>query len=138
MAHWLIKEEPTHYSFADLIRDGRTAWEGVKNPLALKHLAAMRMGDRILYYHTGKEKAVVGIARVAAPARPGAGTAREAAVAIEPVRAFPAPVPLAAIKALPAMRDFALVRIPRLSVMPVTDGQWAAIEALAKEEAKES
>src|ERR671910_532868 len=70
MANWLFKEEPTHYSYDDLARDGRTSWTGVRNPVAQKHLRAVRKGDRIFFYHTGKEKAVVGIAKAAADAYP--------------------------------------------------------------------
>lgn len=130
---WLLKEEPTHYSFDDLVEDGETRWDGVRNPLAQKHLRAVRKGDRILYYHTGKEKAIVGIARAAsdAYADPKAG-ARAVAVDVEPVRKLARPVALAEIKRRSEFRDFALVRIPRLSVMPVTAAQWRLIEKMSK------
>jgi predicted RNA-binding protein with PUA-like domain len=131
---WLFKEEPAHYSFDDLVRDGRTDWSGVKNPLAQKHLRAVRRGDRILYYHTGKEKAVVGIATATTGPRPDPAdpSGRRVAVAIAPVRRLSRPVTLAAIKSERALAAFPLVRLSRLSVMPVTPREWAAIERLAR------
>src|SRR5437773_582617 len=98
MARWLFKEEPTQYSYADLERDGGSAWEGVSNPLALKHLRAVRPGDEVFFYHTGKEKAVVGVMRVA-EADVEEGTP---AVRVKPVRRLAHPVTLSAIKADPA------------------------------------
>jgi predicted RNA-binding protein with PUA-like domain len=132
---WLIKEEPSHYSFEDLERDGKTLWEGVKNPLARKHLREIRRGDSILYYHTGKEKAVVGIARASSGARaaPRAGDAGAVAVEVEPVKPLPAPVPLQEIKNRPALKDMPLVRISRLSVMPVSEREWREIESMSRE-----
>lgn len=131
---WLFKEEPTHYGFDDLVKDGSTRWEGVRNPLAQKHLREVRQGDRILYYHTGKEKAIVGIARAASDAYPDpkARGGRSVVVDVEPVKRLPRPLPLAEIKKNPKFKDFALVRIPRLSVMPVTDEQWRTLEGMAK------
>lgn len=126
---WLVKEEPDNYPFARFQRDGRTVWSGVKNPVAQKHLRAMKTGDEVFYYHTGKEKAVVGIATVAGAPRPDpddpAGT--RYVVELTPVRALATPVPLAAVKAVAKFADFPLVRLPRLSVMPVTAEQWAWI-----------
>jgi len=131
--NWLVKEEPSNYSFATLQRDGRTTWSGVRNPLAQKHLRSMTKGDRVFFYHTGSEKAVVGIARVAsAPAQdPGDRDGKLWAVDIEPVKALPAAVTLGAIKADPFFADFLLVRMGRLSVMPVTDAQWDRIVRMA-------
>jgi predicted RNA-binding protein with PUA-like domain len=131
---WLVKEEPTHYSFQDLQRDGKTAWEGVKNPLARKHLREMKKGDRILYYHTGKEKAVVGIARAASDPYPApqSGDPGGVAVDIQALKLLPSPVELGAIKGRPSFKDFPLVRISRLSVMPVSEAEWAEIEAMAR------
>jgi predicted RNA-binding protein with PUA-like domain len=128
MARWLFKEEPEHYGFADLQRDGKTTWEGVANPLALKHLRAVRPGDEVFYYHTGKEKAVVGVMCVTAT------TEKEdmPVVTVEPVRRLPNPVALAAIKADPLFADWELVRMSRLSVMPVTNTVWKRVEELAK------
>ncbi len=119
MARWLFKTEPSDYSFDRLLAEKRTVWEGVKNALALRHLGAVKKGDEIAIYHTGGVKAVVGIAKAAADAKDGA-------VVVVPVRAV-APVPLASIKADPRFRDFALVRMGRLSVMPVPDALWPAL-----------
>ncbi len=131
---WLFKEEPSHYSFQDLMRDGKTVWEGVRNPTARMHLRNVRKGDQIFYYHTGNEKAVVGIARAASDARPDPGADDEKAVVvdIEPVKALGSPVTLATIKSLPQFKNFPLVRISRLSVMPVSESEWRAIEDLAR------
>jgi predicted RNA-binding protein with PUA-like domain len=131
--NWLFKEEPSSYSFDALMKDKRTVWSGVKNPLAQKHLHAVKRGDRIFYYHTGNEKAVVGIAKALGPAYPDPAdkTGRHAVVEVGPVKKLPQPVTLAAIKADPAFRTFPLVRIGRLSVMPVTDEEWERIEGMA-------
>jgi predicted RNA-binding protein with PUA-like domain len=131
--NWLFKEEPSHYSYAALVRDGRTRWSGVKNPLAQIHLKSVRRGDRILYYHTGGEKSVVGVARAATDAYldPDDRSGRLAAVDIAPERLLPRPVTLAEIKGSRHFATSPLVRIPRLSVMPVTDRQWAEIERFA-------
>jgi len=131
MAFWLFKEEPTHYNFADLEKDGSTVWDGVNNNLARKHLRSVKAGDRILYYHTGKEKAVVGEMRAASDAESTAeGGVR---VKVEPVKRLPAPVPLSVIKKDADLADWELVRISRLSVMPVSAKQWKRIEQLSKE-----
>jgi len=132
--NWLFKEEPANYSFDEFVKDKKTLWSGVKNPLAQKHLHAIKRGDRIFYYHTGKEKAVVGIARATsnAYADPNDKTGKFAVVDLEPVSKLPRPVTLAAIKADSAFKTFALVRIARLSVMPVTDDEWTAIVGKAK------
>jgi predicted RNA-binding protein with PUA-like domain len=129
---WLFKEEPGTYSYDDLARDGRTSWTGVRNPLAQKHLRSVRKGDRIFFYHTGAEKAVVGIARAAGAPYPDPAdrTGRLYAVDVEPVKKLRSPVTLAAIKAEASFASFPLVRLPRLSVMPVTDEQWQRIERM--------
>ncbi len=131
--NWLFKEEPTHYSFDDLVRDGKTSWTGVKNPLAQKHLRQVKKGDRIFYYHTGDEKSVVAVAKAVtdAYADPKDKSGKLAAVDVAPVRKLLRPVTLAEIKARASFKDFPLVRISRLSVMPVTDREWAEIEKLA-------
>lgn len=131
--NWLVKEEPTSYSFDDLVRDGRTAWSGVRNPLAQKHLRSMNKGDRVFFYHTGDVKAVVGIAKTAgAPyVDPADSAGKLNAVDLVPVKKLKSPVTLAAIKADRAFAEFPLVRISRLSVMPVTDEEWKRIEAMA-------
>jgi predicted RNA-binding protein with PUA-like domain len=132
--NWLLKEEPSNYSYDDLARDGQTAWTGVRNPLAQKHLRSIRKGDRIFFYHTGSEKAVVGIARAAGNAYPDPAdtTGKLYAVNVEPVKKLPTPVTLASIKADKAFGSFPLVRMARLSVMPVSDEEWKRIEGMAK------
>jgi predicted RNA-binding protein with PUA-like domain len=131
--NWLFKEEPANYSFDAFTKDKKTVWSGVKNPLAQKHLHAVKKGDRVFYYHTGNEKAVVGIAKALADARadPDDKTGKSAVVDLGPVRALAQPVTLAAIKADPFFKTFALVRMSRLSVMPVTDAEWERIESMS-------
>ncbi len=135
MALWLFKEEPTHYSFAQLQREGRTVWEGVRNALARQHLRQMREGDRAFYYHTGKEKAIVGEVRVVTDpwTVPEAEDPKEVLVEIEAVRLLPHAVALAQIKNDPLLADWDLVRLPRLSVLPVTEEQWRRVEELSEQ-----
>lgn len=130
--YWILKSEPSEYSFDDLVRDGRTRWDGIRNALALKHLRSMATGDEILFYHTGGVRAAVGIARVlkAPYADPDGDGTRDVVVDIGPVRALARPVTLAAIKQDPAFRDLALVRMGRLSVVPVTPAQWKRLLAM--------
>lgn len=132
--NWLLKEEPSNYSYDDLARDGRTSWTGVRNPLAQKHLRAIRKGDRIFFYHTGDQKSVVGMARAAGAAYPDPAdkTGKLYAVDVEPVKKLSAPVTLKSIKADKAFATFPLVRMPRLSVMPVTDEEWTRIESMSR------
>jgi predicted RNA-binding protein with PUA-like domain len=132
--NWLFKEEPTHYSYDDLVRDGKTSWTGVRNPLAQKHLRAVRKGDRIFFYHTADEKAVVGVMKASAHAYPDPedSTGKLYAVDVTPVRKLGRPVKLSEIKADKAFASFPLVRMSRLSVMPVTDEEWDRIEAMSK------
>lgn len=130
--HWLVKEEPSNYNFAQFRKDGRTVWSGVRNPVAQKHLRAMSPGDRVFYYHTGDEKRIVGTARVAAAPYRDPNDGRFTVVELTCEDALPLPVTLKAVKADPRFADFALVRVPRLSVMPVTDAQWAALDAMAR------
>ena len=134
--NWLMKEEPDHYSFDDLARDGKTAWTGVRNPLAQKHLQSMHKGDMIFYYHTGSVKAVVGIAKAASTpyADPGDASGKLHAIDVVPVKKLKSPVTLAAVKADKAFSSFPLVRMSRLSVMPVTDDEWKRIEKMSTEE----
>jgi predicted RNA-binding protein with PUA-like domain len=131
---WLFKTEPSAYSFARLTAERSTTWDGVKNPLALKHLAAVAKGDHVLIYHTGDEKAVVGVARALGEAYPDPKKSdrKLLVIDIEAVRALANPVTLAAIKASTRFAGFDLVRLPRLSVMPVSDEQTAEIERMAK------
>ena len=132
--NWLFKEEPTHYGFDELVKDKKTTWSGVKNPLAQKHLRSVRKGDRIFYYHTGDEKAVVGICKALgdAYADPGDKSGKGSVVDVAPVQKLGRPVTLAEIKADSSFRDFPLVRISRLSVMPVSDTEWARIEKMSR------
>ncbi len=134
MQRWLVKTEPGAYSFQRLQEERRTVWDGVRNALALKHLARMRLGDRVVIYHTGSEKAAVGIARVLKGpyTDPVEKDPRWLVVDLAAEHPLPRPVTLAEIKAETAFKDFALVRLPRLSVMPVSAAEWAALEALAR------
>lgn len=131
--NWLFKEEPGNYSFDDLVRDGKTSWTGVRNPLAQKHLRAVKKGDRIFFYHTGAEKAVVGTCRAAGAAYPDPSdkTGKLYAVDVEPVAKLASPVTLAAIKSDRRFAQLPLTRMPRLSVMPVSDDEWTAIVAMS-------
>lgn len=134
MTHWLVKEEPDHYGYDQLERDRKTVWAGVRNPLAQKHLRSIRKGDRIFYYHTGKEKSVVAIARATSDAYPDPSDAdgKLFVVDIAPETRLPNPVTLAAIKADKSFATFPLVRMSRLSVMPVTDVEWSRIEKMSR------
>jgi predicted RNA-binding protein with PUA-like domain len=134
MAQWLVKEEPEHYNYDQLERDRKTVWAGVRNPLAQKHLRSIRKGDRIFYYHTGKEKAVVATAKAASDAYPDPGdsSGKLFVVDIAPEKKLSRPVTLAEIKAEKAFASFPLVRMSRLSVMPVTDAEWSRIEQLSR------
>lgn len=131
--NWLMKEEPDNYSFDDLAGDGKTSWTGVRNPLAQKHLRSIQKNDRIFFYHTGGVKSVVGIAKAAGAPYPDPAdkTGKLYAIDIHPVKKLAAPVTLAAIKADPAFAALPLVRMPRLSVMPIPDELWARIEAMS-------
>ena len=131
--NWLVKEEPTHYGFDAFVKDGKAVWSGVRNALAQRHLRAIEKGDRVLYYHTGDEKAVVGIARAVSDPYPDPEDASGKFVAVDlaPVKRLPRPVTLAEIKADSFFKDFPLVRIARLSVMPVSDAELARIEGMA-------
>jgi predicted RNA-binding protein with PUA-like domain len=135
MAYWLFKEEPDHYSLDQLFRDKRAVWSGIENNVALKHLRSVKKGDHVLYYHTGKEKAVVGVMEIVKGAYPDPkqNDPRLVVVDVKPVRRFDRAVSLAEIKTNPKFADFALVRISRLSVMPVTATQWNEIERLSKQ-----
>jgi len=126
MARWLVKTEPDDYAYADLARDGHGVWDGVRNTTALQHLRRFAPGDEVLVYHTGKERRIVGLARVADSPYPDPASddPRHVVVDLAPVRHLARPVTLAEIKADPACAGFDLVRIPRLSVMPVPDALW--------------
>ena len=131
--NWLVKEEPTHYNFDELVKDRKAVWSGVRNALAQKHLRGIKKGDRVFYYHTGDEKAVVGTAKALSDPYPDPEdkSGKYVAVDLAPGKRLARPVTLAEIKADAGFKDFPLVRIARLSVMPVTDAQWTRIEAMA-------
>jgi predicted RNA-binding protein with PUA-like domain len=134
-AYFLVKSEPETYSFADLQRDGQTVWDGVRNFTARGHLKEMKLGDQVLFYHSGEGKEVVGIAEVSKESFPDASdeTGRFLAVELKPVRPLKAPVTLAAMKAEPSLVDLKMIRQGRLSVSPVTPGEWKAILRMAGE-----
>ena len=131
---WLFKTEPGTYSYDQLERDHRTVWDGVKNALALRHLSGVAEGDEVLFYHTGDEKAVVGVARVVRGAYPDPKQKdrRLLVVEIEPEGRLSRPVTLAAMRANRKLAGFDLLRLPRLSVMSVTASQWAEIVRMAR------
>jgi len=135
---WLLKTEPGTYSFADLERDGTTRWDGVSNNLALKHLRSTHHGDQVFIYHTGEERAVVGTAEITKDAYPDPKQKepRLVVVDLKAGKRLPRPVSLSEIKQQSALKDFALVRMSRLSVMPVNDAQWNLIMELAGQPAK--
>jgi len=130
MAYWLLKSEPDSYGWDDLVRDGGTEWDGVRNHAAAKHLRAMAQGDRALFHHSGRDKAAVGVARIARTARPD-GDEGWVSVRVEPDHPLPRAVTLAAMKADDALKDMAMLRQSRLSVSPVSDAEWAAVMRLA-------
>ncbi len=135
MAHtWLLKTEPSTYSFAQLQREQRTVWDGITNALALKHLAQVRKGDALLIYHTGGEKAVVGTATALSAAYPDPtqGDPKRLVIDLAPAAPLTRPVSLAEIKADPALRTWDLVRLPRLSVVAVSPAQRQAVMRLAR------
>ena len=125
-----MKSEPGTYSWDDLVRDGATEWDGVRNPAARLHLRAMKKGDEAFFYHSGDERAVVGIMRIAREGAPDPKDPNWVSVAVEPVKAT-GPVTLKAIKAEPRLTGMELIRQSRLSVSPVKDEEWAAILEMA-------
>ncbi len=126
---WLLKTEPSEFSYTDLERAGHAVWDGISNPVALKNLRAMKRDERAIIYHTGGEKAAVGVARVTKEAYPDpkAKNPRLCVVELEPVCRLPRAVTLAEIKALPAFGQSPLVKQGRLSVVPLTAAQWQAL-----------
>jgi len=131
--NWLFKEEPSSYSFDAFTKDGKAVWSGVRNPVAQKHLRTVKKGDRIFYYHAGTQRAVVGIARATSDAYqdPQDTSGKAVVVDIAPVRALARPVTLAEIKGSKNFATFVLTKLPRLSVMPVSDEEWKEIERLS-------
>ena len=132
MAHWLMKSEPGSYSWDELVRDGGTEWDGVRNNAARLHLRAMRAGDEAFFYHSGEQRSVVGIMRIVREGRPDPKDKDWVSVRVEPVRAL-GPVALKAIKADPRLAAMELIRQSRLSVAPVRDEEWTALLELGGE-----
>ena len=130
MARWLMKSEPHVYSWDDLVRDGGTEWDGVRNNAARLHLRAMKVGDEAFFYHSGEERAVVGIMRIAREGRPDGEDGTWVSVRVEAVKAMKAPVTLKDIKAEPKLAKMELIRQSRLSVAPVRDEEWALVLAM--------
>ena len=133
MAHWLMKSEPASYSWDDLVRDGGTDWDGVRNNAARLHLRAMKAGDLAFLYHSMADKAVVGIIEITGPGEPDGADGAWVKVPVKPVRPLARPVTLAAIKAEPRLAKMELIRQSRLSVAPVRDEEWALVLAMAGE-----
>ena len=134
MQRYLLKTEPTVYSYDDLVRDKKTVWDGVTNFAALKHIRSMKKGDCAFIYHSGDEKQVVGIAKIASNPFPDPKQKNEKLVVfeIQPLEKLKEPVTLASVKARKEFKNFSLVRIPRLSVMPVSDEEWELIITMSK------
>jgi predicted RNA-binding protein with PUA-like domain len=130
MAYWLMKSEPESYGWTDLVRDGGTEWDGVRNPTARIHLRAMKVGDEAFLYHSMSDKAVVGIMRIVREAQPDAKDPNWVSVRVEPLRPI-SPVSLKAIKAEPALADMELIRQSRLSVAPVRAEEWRKVLEMA-------
>jgi predicted RNA-binding protein with PUA-like domain len=133
MAYWLLKSEPFKYSWDDMVRDGRTIWDGVRNHQAAINLRAMKIGDQAFFYHSNEGKEIVGIVEIVGEhyIDPKDQAGRFPAVDVAPVNAMPRFVTLAQMKAEPALADLALIRQSRLSVVPVSDAHWAHIMAMA-------
>ena len=133
MARWLVKTEPSTYSFDDLKREKKAVWDGVSNPVALKHLAVVKKGDTVVVYHTGDEKQAVGLATAASDAYPDPklGDPKRVVIDLKPDRALPKPVTLAQVKADAVLKGTELARLPRLSVMPFSEEHFARLMKLA-------
>ena len=131
---WLFKTEPSSYAYDQLERDGKTVWDGVKNPVARKHIAAVKRGDQVLIYHTGDEKAVIGIAKALSDGYPDPQQtdSKAAVVDLAPVARLTRPVTLAELKQRPSLKDFPLVRLPRRSAMPVGAAEWKEFGHLSR------
>jgi predicted RNA-binding protein with PUA-like domain len=132
VAYWLMKSEPESYGWADLVRDGGTEWDGVRNNAARLHLKAMKPGDEAFFYHSMSDKAVVGIMRIARGAEPDPKDKEWVSVRVEPVRPLDRPVTLAEIKAEPRLAEMQLIRQSRLSVAPVRDEEWNVVLELSR------
>ncbi|MBS4032099.1 MAG: EVE domain-containing protein [Clostridiales bacterium] len=133
MNYWLLKTEPDEFSYHDLSNAPHDVWDGVRNVQARKNMKEMEPGDLAFIYHTGKEKSIIGVAEITSDPFPDPGDPKFTAVHVQSRYLLPRPVSLAEIKAAPQFAGWALVRQPRLSVMPVTTGHWQAIHTMAKE-----
>ena len=131
MAYWLMKSEPHVYSWDDLVRDGGTEWDGVRNNAARLHLRAMKVGDRAYFYHSGEERAVVGMMRIAREGRPDGEDGAWVSVRVEPMEPLAKPVTLKDVKAEPKLAGMELIRQSRLSVSPVREEEWALVRKMA-------
>ncbi len=131
MAYWLLKSEPESYGWADLVRDGKTEWDGVRNNAAAAHLRAMAVGDRALFYHSGAEKAAIGICEITRTARKDGDEGNWVSVEVKPLEPLAAPVTLAAMKAEPKLAGMAMLRQSRLSVSPVGAAEWVVVMGMA-------
>lgn len=131
MAYWLMKSEPASYGWDDLVRDGGTFWDGVRNNAARLHLRAMKPGDEAFFYHSMSDKAVVGIMRITGPGQPDGPDGAWVKVPVQPLRPLPRPVTLAEIKAEPALAKMELIRQSRLSVAPIRPEEWNLILKMA-------
>jgi len=132
MAYWLMKSEPSSYSWNDLVRDGKTMWDGVRNNAARLHLRAMKAGDQAFFYHSMDERAVVGIMKITGIGQPDGEDGSWVKVPVEPVRALARPVTLAQIKAEPRLAKMELIRQSRLSVAPVRDEEWKLVLEMSR------
>lgn len=135
MAHWLMKSEPSSYGWQDLVRDGSTEWDGVRNNAARLHLKAMKRGDEAYFYHSMDERAVIGVMRIAREAAPDPKDPDWVSVKVVPVQALDRPVTLKEIKAEPRLAKMELIRQSRLSVAPVRDQEWAVVMELSRKPA---
>ena len=131
--YWLLKTEPSTYSYEDLVKEKKTMWNGVMNPVALRNIGLMKKGDLVFFYHTGDEKAIVGLAEIVSDPYPDPKDKTLTVIDVKPKMKLSRPVTLAEIKAEKMFKDFLLVRISRLSVMPVTKIWWDAINQMAME-----
>ncbi len=131
MARWLMKSEPHVYSWTDLVREGGTDWDGVRNNAARLHLRAMKAGDLAFFYHSGDERAIVGVMRIAGSGKPDGEDGAWVKLPVEPVKPL-GPITLKSIKAEPKLAKMELIRQSRLSVSPVLDEEWALIEEMSK------
>ncbi len=133
MVKWLFKQEPSDYSYDDLAAEGKTIWEGVNNPLAKQYLRQVQSGDQILFYHTGKEKAIVGIMAATEEAKSDPNDEKAVIVSVKPVEKLKQPLTLTRIKQEPKLANWELVRLARLSVMPITKEQWSILKSMLEE-----